>query len=205
MNQYFYILGLNPTATAAEIKTAYRKLAFQYHPDRNPDNPQAAARFREITEAYHKLIAHRKSPPPKNYSTHQSATPRAEPSYQNTYSAYTYAHAKAEAERKERLNKQTQARVNAMYKGKTIAGYNCPRCNRPMVRRIVSYSGLHGIPFVPLLLNIARCDNCAFLFNRRTRKSVSDTTMQLTSMALGVLGLLLIYLIVINNLDKILY
>jgi molecular chaperone DnaJ len=40
------------TATEVEIKSAYRKLAMQYHPDRNPDNPDAEERFKECSEAY---------------------------------------------------------------------------------------------------------------------------------------------------------
>jgi DnaJ domain len=52
---YYKILGLTQAATPAEVKKAYRRLAFRHHPDRNPGDPQAAARFIEITEAYETL------------------------------------------------------------------------------------------------------------------------------------------------------
>ncbi|HSZ12933.1 MAG TPA: molecular chaperone DnaJ [Solirubrobacteraceae bacterium] len=49
---YYKTLGVDKKATPEEIKKAYRKLARQYHPDRNPDDKQAEARFKEISQAH---------------------------------------------------------------------------------------------------------------------------------------------------------
>lgn len=53
---YYEILGVTRTASEQEIKSCYRKLAMQYHPDRNPGNPQAEDKFKEASEAYSVLI-----------------------------------------------------------------------------------------------------------------------------------------------------
>lgn len=49
---YYEVLGVAKTATAEEIKKAYRKLAIQYHPDKNPGNKEAEEKFKEAAEAY---------------------------------------------------------------------------------------------------------------------------------------------------------
>ncbi|MBO7192835.1 MAG: molecular chaperone DnaJ [Bacteroidaceae bacterium] len=49
---YYEVLGVDKNASANDIKKAYRKLAIQYHPDKNPDNKEAEEKFKEAAEAY---------------------------------------------------------------------------------------------------------------------------------------------------------
>ena len=49
---YYEVLGLNRDASEGDLKKAYRRLAMKYHPDRNPDAPDAEDKFKEASEAY---------------------------------------------------------------------------------------------------------------------------------------------------------
>jgi tetratricopeptide (TPR) repeat protein len=52
---YYEILGVSQSADSTQIRTAYKKMAMRWHPDRNPNNPQAEEMFKAINEAYHVL------------------------------------------------------------------------------------------------------------------------------------------------------
>ena len=55
MEDYYNILGVSPDATQEDIKKAYRKLAMEYHPDKNPNNQVAEEKFKKISSAYAEL------------------------------------------------------------------------------------------------------------------------------------------------------
>jgi len=59
---YYEVLGVAKTASGDDLKKAYRGLAMKYHPDRNPGDKEAEAKFKEITEAYDILKDDQKEP-----------------------------------------------------------------------------------------------------------------------------------------------
>ncbi len=71
---YFEILGIKPGASEKEIKTAFRKMAMKWHPDKNPNNEVAAEKFRQINEAYDFLMAHPNYRPYENSSNNSKSS-----------------------------------------------------------------------------------------------------------------------------------
>jgi molecular chaperone DnaJ len=92
---YYDILGLNKQVSAAEIKSAYRKLAIKWHPDKNQDKQEAEKKFKEINEAYEILSNPEKK---KNYDQFghaafdpsMGANPFSRPGQQSGPFTYSY-------------------------------------------------------------------------------------------------------------------
>ena len=60
MRDYYEILGVDRSASADDVKKAYRKLAMKYHPDRNQGDAEAETLFKEAAQAYEVLSDHSK-------------------------------------------------------------------------------------------------------------------------------------------------
>lgn len=122
MPDLYSVLGVNRTAKTDEIKSAYRRLARQYHPDVNPD-PSAATRFAQITEAYHTLSdSNRRQAYDRTGRTQESA---ARQNNSNAARAARRAYYQARADQAvnewlERERLETQARGKAVYTTVTL-------------------------------------------------------------------------------------
>lgn len=77
MKKYFEILGLNETATLEEVKSVYRKLALEFHPDRNHGNKEAEEKMKQINLAYEKVSdyvsRHYSEPQPKKQAEQKNS------------------------------------------------------------------------------------------------------------------------------------
>ena len=93
MNNYYETLGVAKTATADEIKKAYRTLAFKYHPDRNPGNAEAEEKFKQISAAYDVLgdeAKRRQSDMGQSKDSYARSQTAGNQQYQRQYQ-YTYS------------------------------------------------------------------------------------------------------------------
>ena len=82
----YKVLGLSPGASDEEVKKAYRKLAMQYHPDRNPGDEVAARKMQEINAAYEQI----KNPPKTAGSGYGGYGGYYDNYYNNYYDSYYY-------------------------------------------------------------------------------------------------------------------
>ena len=158
---YYSILGISRRASADDIKKAYRRLVFQYHPDRNPDDAQAAEKFKEILDAYGVL---------------SDAIERAR--YDRTLDDEPE---EKEAERDEEPRQQSNPFGNgfsqqfndtfnnsSQYRGKVEPEPKCPSCNIVGVEHIVLRKGgsgsARGKQFVLSPFNIILCSQCGHVY-----------------------------------------
>lgn len=71
MNDPYQVLGISPAASDDEVKAAYRRLAKQYHPDRNSGSPEAEKKMMQVNEAYAQIVEMRKNGGQQAYGGYQ--------------------------------------------------------------------------------------------------------------------------------------
>jgi DnaJ-class molecular chaperone len=153
---YYSLLGVKRTATSEEIKRAYRKLVFRYHPDRNPGNDEAADRFKQVLDAY---------------------TTLSDSAKRSVYDAVTHpAGAEedgAEEQPKERGRQFGDDFGNAFrfsqgFNAKVEPEPKCPSCSATGTEHIVSRKGgggsARGKQFVLAPFNVIFCSACGYVY-----------------------------------------
>lgn len=153
---YYSLLGVKRNASSDEIKRAYRKLVFRYHPDRNPGNGEAADKFKQILDAY---------------------TTLSDASKRSVYDAVTHP-AGAEEEPEEEQPKErarqfgddfgSAFRFSQEFKTKAEPEPKCPSCSATGTEHIVSRKGgggsSRGKQFVLAPFNVVFCSACGYVY-----------------------------------------
>jgi DnaJ-class molecular chaperone len=164
---YYSLLGVKPAASADEIKRAYRRMVFRFHPDRNPGDDDAAGKFKEVIDAYAVLSDGLK---------------------RSTYDAIRHP-AKAQEEPEEERAEEAQQpfgdkeagngfRSNQEFTGQEFKGRQakgaveaepkCPSCAVVGGEHVVSRRGggakSRGKQFVLAPFNIVFCDACGHVY-----------------------------------------
>jgi curved DNA-binding protein CbpA len=153
---YYSLLGVKRNASPDEIKRAYRKLVFRYHPDRNPGNGEAADKFKQILDAY---------------------TTLSDASKRSVYDAVTHpAGAEEELEDEQPKEKGRQFgddfgsafRFSQEFKTKVEPEPKCPSCSATGTEHIVSRKGgtgsSRGKQFVLTPFNVIFCSACGYVY-----------------------------------------
>jgi curved DNA-binding protein CbpA len=148
-SNYYSLLGVKRRANADDIKRAYRKLVFQYHPDRNPDNDEAADKLKQIMEAYDVLSSDEK---------------RA--SYDRANWA-AFQEQEEESETKEEPSNDG-FRFSYQYQQKIEPEPRCPKCAVMGMEHVVSRKSgsgpARGKQFIASPFQIIFCDQCGHVY-----------------------------------------
>lgn len=146
---YYSFLGIGRKAGPDEIKRAYRKMVFRYHPDRNPDDEEAAEKLKEVLEAYEILSDDEK---------------RAH------YDRATRGKFEQDEDRQEQSNDGSAEnfRFSYEFKHKVEPEPKCPKCLAVGIDNVVSRKGgtgaSRGKQFILSPFNVVFCNQCGHVY-----------------------------------------
>ena len=159
---YYELLGIRRAASAEEIKRAYRRMVFRYHPDRNPGDETAAGKFKLVIDAYSVLSdsAKRRAYDAVNQPTEPEEEPDERP---------------PEEEQTKGFGSDTgngfnfsQGFTGQEFKGKVEPDPKCPSCSVIGLDHIISRKGgsggSRGKHFVLAPFNVVFCDACGHVY-----------------------------------------
>lgn len=149
---YYSLLGISRNASPAEIKQAYRKMVFRYHPDRNPGDRDAAEKFKQVLEAYGVLSDSAKRADYDQATRPEGEGPRERESREETFGA----------------SPGDGFRFSYEFKQKVEPQPKCPQCAAVGIEYVVSRKGgsggTRGKQFVLSPFNIIFCSECGHVY-----------------------------------------
>jgi curved DNA-binding protein CbpA len=159
MVDFYSLLGLKRNASEAEIKQAYRKMAFRYHPDRNPQDNKAAEKFTQVLQAYGILsdrdkrsIYDRATRPPGEEEV-QEEKPQGEQFGEHVNQGFNHSYDFAS---------------HAQSRSKSEPQPKCPQCSARGTDYIVSRKGgsgsSRGKQFVLAPFSVVFCSECGHVY-----------------------------------------
>jgi DnaJ-class molecular chaperone len=158
---YYSILGIKPSATVDDIKRAYRQMVFRFHPDRNPNNPEAADKFNQVRDAYAVLSDALKRRAYDSINHPAEAEENEEPAEEQP----------EEEEQPSKGNGHASASgsfFNQEFKQKLNPEPKCPSCSVVGIDHIVSRKGgsggARGKHFVLSPFNVVLCKACGHVY-----------------------------------------
>lgn len=154
---YYSLLGVKRSASAEEIKRAYRKLVFRYHPDRNPGDEGAAEKFKQVLDAY-TILSDGNKRSVYDAVTHPAGAPE-EPEPEQP---------EKEKEQHSRPNGGSSFHFSQEFRARAEAEPKCPFCSVVGTEHIISRKGGaasgRGKQFVAAPFNIILCDACGHVY-----------------------------------------
>jgi DnaJ-class molecular chaperone len=149
---FYSLLGLKRNASEAEIKQAYRKMAFRYHPDRNPEDKQAAEKFTQVLQAYGILsdsskrsIYDRATRPPGEEEP-QEEKPQAEQFGEHIHQGFNHSYDFKGKTQRPKLSRNLSApnapRSARITLSRVKAALGHPAANNLYSRRLASFSAV---------------------------------------------------------------
>ena len=157
---YYSLLGIERGATAEEIKRAYRKAVFRYHPDRNPGDTEAAEKFKQVLDGYEILSDKKKR------SVYDEVTRQAEDEQ-----SVEEEDAQTESSKFEESFGQ-QFQFNRRYQQAVEPEPKCPSCSVVGTEHIVSRKGgaasSRGKQFVLAPFSVIFCKSCGHVYGVTT-------------------------------------
>jgi curved DNA-binding protein CbpA len=159
---YYSVLGLKRSASPDEIKRAYRKAVFRYHPDRNPGDEEAAEKFKQVLDAYEMLSdssrranydqvtrpAEEEAAPEREHTQEESPRFSSDPG-----NGFRFTHDFRQQEFRQRGQADEP---------------KCPSCSAVGIERIISRkggaSGGRGKQFVLAPFNVIFCSSCGHVY-----------------------------------------